>query len=571
MADENSINNECHDLNALFSSEGRDFLIRYNGDKVEIKALSGKVVGLYFSASWCPPCRGFTPKLIETYKELSSKGDFEVVFVSADRDEESFNGYFSKMPWLAIPSSDSSVKDSLNAKFKVMGIPHLVILNGEGKVVTDEGVELVMEHKAEAYPFTPERIHQLKEEEEAAKRNQTVKSLLVSGTRDYVVSSAGNQTPLANLEGSTVGLYFCVGSDEDCVEFTPKLVNVYNKVKENGEKFEIVLIYLDESDEDGFKEEFSKMPWLALPFKDNKIEKLIRYFELRSIPTLVIIGPDGKTQNSDVVELIQEHGVTAYPFTPTKLTELAEIEKAKLESQTLESILVSGEKDFVIDKTGSKVPVSQLVGKHVLIYFSAHWCPPCRGFTPKLVETYNEMKAKGNAIEVIFASSDQDQSSFDEYYSEMPWLALPFGDERKAFLSRIFNVRGIPCLVAIGPEGKTITTETRNLIEAHGSDAFPFTEDHLKDLSQKLEDIAKGWPEKVKHEFHEHELVKVRRNGFFCDGCNTPGSGWSFWCEECDYDLDPKCALANSKEVEEDAKDETKEGYICEGDVCRKV
>ncbi|XP_074274428.1 putative nucleoredoxin 1 [Silene latifolia] len=571
MADENSINNESHDLNALFSSEGRDFLIRNNGDKVEIKALSGKIVGLYFSASWCPPCRGFTPKLIETYKELSSKGDFEVVFVSADRDEESFNGYFSKMPWLAIPFSDSTVKDGLDAKFNVMGIPHLVILNGEGKVLTDAGVELVMEHQAEAYPFTPERINQLKEEEEAAKRNQNLKSLLVSSTRDYLVSSDGNKTSVANLEGNTVGLYFYVGADEDCVEFTPKLVNVYNKVKENGEKFEVVLIYLDERDEDGFKEELSKMPWLALPFKDIKIEKLARYFELRSIPTLVIIGPDGKTQNLDVVELIQEHGVTAYPFTPNKLAELAEIEKAKLESQTLESILVSGEKDYVIDKTGSKVPVSQLVGKHVLIYFSAHWCPPCRGFTPKLVETYNEMKAKGNAIEVIFASSDQDQSSFDEYYSEMPWLALPFGDERKALLSRKFKVKGIPCLVAIGPEGKTITTETRHLIDTHGSDAFPFTEDHIEDLKQKLEDIAKGWPEKVKHELHEHELVKVRRNGYYCDECTTPGNGWSFWCEECDYDLDPKCALANSKEVEEDAKGETKEGYICEGDVCRKI
>lgn len=572
MADENLINDEFHDLSSIFTSDARDFLIRNNGDQVKIKDLSGKIVGLYFSASWCPPCRRFTPKLIEAYKELSSKGDFEVVFVSADRDEESFKGYFSKMPWLAIPFSESILKDSLNEKFKVLGIPHLVILNGEGKVLTDEGVELVTEHGAIAYPFTPERIIQLKEEEEAAKRNQNLKSLLVSGTQDYVISSDGNKIPVDNLEGNMVGLYFCVGSYDACVEFTPKLVNFYNKLKENGEKFEVVLIYLDMRDEDGFREELSKMPWLALPSTNKNIEKLPRYFELSSIPCLVIIGPDGRTQNSDVVELIQEHGIAAYPFTPEKLAELAEIEKAKLESQTLESILVSGEKDYVTDKSGSKVPVSQLVGKHVLFYFSAHWCPPCRGFTPNLVKTYHEFKAKGYAVEVVFVSSDKNQSSFDEYYSEMPWLALPFGDERKAFLSRKFKVKGIPCLVAIGPQGKTITTETRHLIEAHGADAFPFTEDHINDLKQKLEDIAKGWPERIKHELHEHELVKVRRRGYRCNGCRSAGQGWSFWCEECDFDLDPKCALKNSDEPKEnDDKGETKEGYICEGDVCRKI
>ncbi|XP_074274431.1 putative nucleoredoxin 1 [Silene latifolia] len=156
------------------------------------------------------------------------------------------------------------------------------------------------------------------------------------------------------------------------------------------------------------------------------------------------------------------------------------------ECHDLNALFSSEGSDFLIRNNGDKVPVSQLVGKHVLIYFSAHWCPPCRGFTPKLVETYHEMKTKGYAIEVIFVSSDRDQSSFDEYYSEMPWLALPFGDERKALLSRKFKVRGIPCLVAIGPEGKIITTETRHLIDTHGSDAFPFTEDHIEDLKQKL-------------------------------------------------------------------------------------
>lgn len=146
-------------------------------------------MALYFSASWCPPCRGFTPILIEVYKELSSKGDFEVVFVSSDFDEESFQNYFSKMPWLAIPISDEATIKSLGEKFSVMGIPHLVFLDKDGKISTDEGVEVVMEHEAEAYPFTSERIDQLKEEEEAAKRNQNLRNLLVYGSRDYVISS----------------------------------------------------------------------------------------------------------------------------------------------------------------------------------------------------------------------------------------------------------------------------------------------------------------------------------------------------------------------------------------------
>merc|ERR1719492_580215 len=89
-------------------------------------------------------------------------------------------------------------------------------------------------------------------------------------------------------------------------------------------------------------------------------------------------------------------------------------------------------------------PFSELLGESFLknvagetlgIYFSAHWCPPCRGFTPKLVESYKTMMAKGLNFEVIFASSDKDEAAFKEYYGEMPWLALPHGDKRKELWS----------------------------------------------------------------------------------------------------------------------------------------
>ena len=86
-------------------------VIRSSGDNVEevrVESLCGKdsIIGIYFSAHWCPPCRGFTPKLIEFYNNEKQKRDninFEIVFVSWDRDEESFKEYFNTMPWLALP------------------------------------------------------------------------------------------------------------------------------------------------------------------------------------------------------------------------------------------------------------------------------------------------------------------------------------------------------------------------------------------------------------------------------------------------------------------------------------
>ncbi|PON35924.1 DnaJ-like [Parasponia andersonii] len=559
-----------HDLSALISSDGRDFLVRNSGDQVKIDGLKERTVGLYFSGSWCGPCRRFTPKLVEVYNEVASKGEFEVVFVSSDRDDESFNGYFSKMPWLAIPFTDSDTIKRLKELFKVRGIPNLVIIDSNGKVATQDGTSIVIEHGADAYPFTRERIEFLKEQKEEAKWNQTLSSILVSGSRNYVLSKDGNQVPVSELEGKTVGLYFSVNSHNPCVEITTTLIDVYNKLKERGEKFEVVLLSLDPEEEE-FNQGFETMPWLALPFKDRSVENLIRYFELSAIPTLVIIGPDGKTLNPNVAELIEEHGIDAYPFTPEKINELAEIAKAKEAAQTLESLLVSGERDFVIGKNDSKVRVSELVGKNILLYFSAHWCPPCRAFTPKLIKTYHDIKAKDETFEVIFISSDSDQSSFDEYFSSMPWLALPYGDSRKKLLNRIFKVEGIPSAIAIGPSGRTVTREARDLVSVHGANAYPFTEEQLKHLEEQEEEMTKGWPEKLKHDLHaEHELVLSRRRVYFCDACDETGYKWSYYCKECDFDLHPNCAL---EKKEEEGKDNANgnEGWVCEGDVCRKV
>lgn len=160
---------------------------------MKIDTLKSKKLGLYFSASWCVPCQRFTPVLVEAYEELRAKGDFEVVFVSDDRGEEAFSKYFSKMPWLAIPFTDSEKRRSLDELFQVSGIPHLVIIDEAGRVASDGGVEIVGEYGVEAYPFTLERIKELKDKEEDARKNQTLETILVRTSRDFVLSSDGSK------------------------------------------------------------------------------------------------------------------------------------------------------------------------------------------------------------------------------------------------------------------------------------------------------------------------------------------------------------------------------------------
>jgi len=68
----------------------------------------GNIVGLYFSSSWCNE-RIFTPFLVEFFSRFRERREdqrLEIVYVSADKDESSFNSYFSEMPWYAVPFSD---------------------------------------------------------------------------------------------------------------------------------------------------------------------------------------------------------------------------------------------------------------------------------------------------------------------------------------------------------------------------------------------------------------------------------------------------------------------------------
>jgi len=113
--------------------------------------LKDKLVALYFSAHWCPPCRQFTPEFAKVYNSLQSHHKkLAVVFVSADQDQEAFNEYFGEQPWYAVPYDQTETRESLNEQFGIRGIPSLLVLDQQGKLVTKEGRADVMKLKEKA-------------------------------------------------------------------------------------------------------------------------------------------------------------------------------------------------------------------------------------------------------------------------------------------------------------------------------------------------------------------------------------------------------------------------------------
>lgn len=119
------------------------------GQAVSKDAFKGKYVGFYFSASWCPPCRAFTPDLL-AFRNAHSDA-FEVVLVGADRSAAEQAQYMHKyeMPWPAL-AFGSKKSSELSETLGIRGIPAMVVVGPDGTVLSTKGREEVQSLGARA-------------------------------------------------------------------------------------------------------------------------------------------------------------------------------------------------------------------------------------------------------------------------------------------------------------------------------------------------------------------------------------------------------------------------------------
>ena len=126
------------DVPAVWKEMFPQGLIDADGNAADLGRLKGKIVGVYFSASWCLPCRALTPLLVE-FRDRNA-GDFEVVFVSSDRTRQEHRKGMAdaRMKWLAVEWRSppaAAVRKKLDPRI----IPSLVILAPDGKEITRDG------------------------------------------------------------------------------------------------------------------------------------------------------------------------------------------------------------------------------------------------------------------------------------------------------------------------------------------------------------------------------------------------------------------------------------------------
>lgn len=113
-----------------------------DGKPFDWKPYRGKVVLVDFWATWCGPCIKELPNVLANYKKYHSKG-FEVVGISLDEDEDQLKEFLKErsIPWTTLFGKDEGTRGwehPMAVKYGVMGIPTVILVGKDGKVVNLE-------------------------------------------------------------------------------------------------------------------------------------------------------------------------------------------------------------------------------------------------------------------------------------------------------------------------------------------------------------------------------------------------------------------------------------------------
>ncbi|MBL8511780.1 MAG: TlpA family protein disulfide reductase [Betaproteobacteria bacterium] len=121
--------------------------VTYDGQNIETTQYLGKVLVVTFWASWCGPCKKELP-LLEGLQRAAGKDRLQVVAVNIE-DRDQFRRVSRALASASLMVTHDYNKGSADA-YGVRGIPHLVLIGKDGKVIkvhrgySEEGVDAIL-------------------------------------------------------------------------------------------------------------------------------------------------------------------------------------------------------------------------------------------------------------------------------------------------------------------------------------------------------------------------------------------------------------------------------------------
>ena len=274
-----------------------------------------QLFAIYFAARANPQCQTFTPQLEKFYRDFVPKHpNFEVVFFSEDPSSAEMQDYVreSAMPWPAYIYENASKQTDLVALGK-QGLPRLVLIDGACRLVADSfvggqyvGPQHVLDEitrlanatggppSAQAGPGDPAATQRAEHWGQPAARpsdSHYVESLLRG---KLVALHDGSIVPQSNsaLDGKKLyGLYFSCYMSRAGHEFTPDLIQFYQRMHAVHPEFEIVLVSGDPSPfamENMMQRE--QMPWPAVAYDQIPQIKMMERFLEHSMASRLMIA-----------------------------------------------------------------------------------------------------------------------------------------------------------------------------------------------------------------------------------------------------------------------------------------
>ncbi len=113
-------------------------------------------------------------------------------------------------------------------------------------------------------------------------------------------------------------------------------------------------------------------------------------------------------------------------------------------------------KNSLVDRDGRTASLSKTPGgppKYYILYYSAGWCPPCRKFTPGLVE-WSKTARRSHPVEVVLVGSDDSEKDMLKYMNsyQMDFPAIDFEMINSPWVPSSES-SGIPALVLVDDNG----------------------------------------------------------------------------------------------------------------------